>query len=82
MIDHTGIVVSDLGRARHFYDAIAKPLGLSTADNGKDAFLLGHSAERPIPFHAAGIAAGGRDNGPPGPRRGDGYYGAGVTPSG
>lgn len=26
-------------------------------------------------FHAAGLAAGGRDNGPPGPR-GNGYYAA------
>lgn len=41
MLDHTGIVVTDLAKARRFYDAIAKPLGLMTADNGADAFLLG-----------------------------------------
>lgn len=41
MLDHTGIVVSDLQQARRFYDAIAKPLGLLTADNGESAFLLG-----------------------------------------
>ena len=33
MLDHTGIVVTDLAKARRFYDAIAKPLGLMTADN-------------------------------------------------
>ena len=114
MLDHTGIVVTDLAKARAFYDAIAKPLGLATADNGDSAFLFGKSREEPIPylwigtlipsywvegsrpginqmhvafiaptkqavheFHAAGIAAGGRDNGEPGPRDGAmGYYGA------
>ncbi len=50
MLDHTGIVVSDLARSRRFYDAIAKPLGLSTADNGEHAFLLGRSAQEPIPY--------------------------------
>ena len=115
MLDHTGIVVSDLKAARRFYDAIAKPLGLATADNGKDAFLLGRSAAEPIPYlwigtlrpsywaegsraglnqtHVAFIApskaavdefyrvaltVGGKDNGKPGPRREDGYYGAFV----
>ena len=50
MIDHTGFVVSDLSRARRFYDAIAKPLGLSTRDIGKDSFLLGRGPAEPIPF--------------------------------
>lgn len=114
MLDHTGIVVSDLARARAFYEAIAGPLGLVTADNGEGSFLLGKSKADPIPylwigtlrpsywtdgsrpglnqmhvafvapskeavhaFHAAGIAAGGRDHGAPGPREGAiGYYGA------
>jgi catechol 2,3-dioxygenase-like lactoylglutathione lyase family enzyme len=44
MLDHTGFVVTDLAKARRFYDAIAKPLGLITTDNGPDAFLLGRSA--------------------------------------
>jgi catechol 2,3-dioxygenase-like lactoylglutathione lyase family enzyme len=116
MIDHTGLVVSDLGRARRFYDAVAAALGLATADNGPEAFLFGRSAEEPIPylwigttrpsywaegsraglnqahvafvapdkatvdaFHRAALAAGGRDNGAPGPRAGAGdYYGAFV----
>jgi catechol 2,3-dioxygenase-like lactoylglutathione lyase family enzyme len=116
MLDHTGFVVSDLARARRFYDAIAKPLGLGTIDNGDQAFLLGRSAEEPIPylwigtmrpsywvegsrpglnqthiafvapnqqavdeFYRAALAAGGKDNGSPGPRQGAGsYYGAFV----
>jgi len=41
MLDHTGFVVSDLAKARRFYDAIAKALGLGTVDNGPQAFLLG-----------------------------------------
>ncbi len=50
MLDHTGFVVSDLARARRFYDAIAKALGLGTIDNGPQAFLLGRSAEEPLPY--------------------------------
>jgi catechol 2,3-dioxygenase-like lactoylglutathione lyase family enzyme len=50
MLDHTGIVVSDLKSARRFYDAIAKPLGLATADNSEHSFLFGKSAEEPIPY--------------------------------
>lgn len=62
MLDHTGFVVSDLAKARRFYDAIAKALGLGTIDNGPQAFLLGRSAA---------------DNGKPGTRStGDTYYGA------
>jgi catechol 2,3-dioxygenase-like lactoylglutathione lyase family enzyme len=115
MLDHTGFVVTDLAAARRFYDAIAKPLGLATADNGPDAFLLGKSKEEPIPylwigtlipsywvegsrpginqmhiafaaesvkavdeFYRVALENGGRDNGPPGPRRVDSYYGAFV----
>jgi catechol 2,3-dioxygenase-like lactoylglutathione lyase family enzyme len=115
MLDHTGFVVSDLGRARRFYDAIAKPLNLATKEIHKEAFLLGRGpgqipylwigtlrpsywAEGSRPginqmhvafaapskqavdeFYTAAIAAGGRDNGPPGPRMsGEEYYGAFV----
>jgi catechol 2,3-dioxygenase-like lactoylglutathione lyase family enzyme len=118
MLDHTGFVVSDLAKARRFYDAVAKPLGLGTVDNGPHAFLLGRSAKEPIPylwigtlrpsywadgsrpglnqmhvafiapskaavdeFYRVALAAGGRDNGKPGPRQGNGddsYYGAFV----
>jgi catechol 2,3-dioxygenase-like lactoylglutathione lyase family enzyme len=41
MLDHTGVVVTDLAKARAFYDAIAKPLGLVTVDNFEGSFLLG-----------------------------------------
>lgn len=50
MIDHTGIVVTDLEKARVFYDAIAKALDLQTTENGDDAFLFGKSAAEPIPY--------------------------------
>jgi len=50
MLDHTGFVVADLARARRFYDAIARVLGLGTIDNGDHAFLLGRSAEEPLPY--------------------------------
>ena len=49
MLDHTGFVVSDLAKARRFYDAIAKALGLGTTDNGPRACLLGRGAQEPIP---------------------------------
>ena len=116
MLDHTGFVVTDLAKSRRFYDAIAKALGLGTIDNGAEAFLIGKSAEEPIPylwigtlrpsywaegsragfnqthiafiaaskevvhaFYSAALAAGGTDNGVPGPREGAGdYYGAFV----
>jgi catechol 2,3-dioxygenase-like lactoylglutathione lyase family enzyme len=106
MLHHTGFVVTDLAKARRFYEAIAKPLGLGTKDiPGQNAFLLGRSAAEPLPylwigterptfwtegsraginqmhvaftapdrktveeFHRAGLAAGGRDHGKPGPR--------------
>lgn len=115
MLDHTGIVVTDLSKARKFYDAVAKALGLGTLDNGQDAFLLGRGQGQ-IPylwigtlrpsywiegsraginqmhvafaakdkaavdeFHRAALAAGGRDNGKPGPRPfAEKYYGAFV----
>jgi catechol 2,3-dioxygenase-like lactoylglutathione lyase family enzyme len=116
MLDHTGFVVTDLAKARRFYDAVAKALGLATASNSPESFLLGKSKEEPIPylwigtlrpsywaegsraglnqthvafaakdramvdaFYRAALEAGGRDNGPPGPREGaDSYYGAFV----
>src|SRR5262245_4690915 len=50
MLDHTGFVVTDLAKARRFYDAVAKALDLATADNGPHAFLFGKSAEERIPY--------------------------------
>jgi hypothetical protein len=43
-------VVTDLALSRRFYDAVATALGLQTIDNGDQAFLLGRSAEQPIPY--------------------------------
>ena len=50
MLDHTGFVVTDLARARRFYDAVASALGLATTSNSEDSFLLGKSKEEPIPY--------------------------------
>jgi catechol 2,3-dioxygenase-like lactoylglutathione lyase family enzyme len=106
-------VVTDLAKARRFYDSIAKPLGLKSTSVGEQAFMLmpadgsvprlwigtmrpSYWAEGSRPginqmhiafvaanhavvdeFHRAGLAAGGRDNGKPGPRKGvNEYYGA------
>jgi catechol 2,3-dioxygenase-like lactoylglutathione lyase family enzyme len=44
MLDHTGIVVTDLVKARKFYDAVAKTLDLGIATPHKDFFLLGKGA--------------------------------------
>lgn len=116
MLDHTGIVVTDLKAARRFYDAVAGALGLQTRTMHPEFFVLGKSQEEAIPylwigtliptywaegsraginqmhvafqadskarvqaFHKAALEAGGKDNGPPGPREGAGdYYGAFV----
>jgi catechol 2,3-dioxygenase-like lactoylglutathione lyase family enzyme len=64
MLDHIGATVSDLARSRAFYD-----LALAAPDRkAVDA------------FYAAAVAAGGRDNGPPGlrPHYHPDYYGAFV----
>lgn len=49
MFDHIGFRVRDLAAVRRFYDAIAAPLGLQTADNTGTSFVFGRAAE-PIPF--------------------------------
>ncbi len=49
MLDHTGIVVTDLAKARRFYDAIGKALSFATTDNGDQAFLLGRGADQ-LPY--------------------------------
>jgi catechol 2,3-dioxygenase-like lactoylglutathione lyase family enzyme len=40
MLHHTGFVVTDLARARIFYDAVARTLGLKTQTVGDRAFML------------------------------------------
>jgi catechol 2,3-dioxygenase-like lactoylglutathione lyase family enzyme len=49
MLDHTGIVVTDLTKARKFYDAVAKTLGLGIVQPNKDFFLLGQGPGK-IPY--------------------------------
>jgi catechol 2,3-dioxygenase-like lactoylglutathione lyase family enzyme len=105
MIDHTGLSVSDLRRAKAFYVAALAPLGCALllereqfAGFGvppKPDFWIGQGAPnaprihvafraetRAVvdAFHRAALAAGGRDNGPPGlrPQYHGNYYGAFV----
>jgi catechol 2,3-dioxygenase-like lactoylglutathione lyase family enzyme len=105
MIDHTGVTVSDVVKAKAFYHAALAPLGYGLlmewelfAGFGvapKPDFWIGqgipnephvHVAFRADTraqvdaFYRAALAAGGRDNGPPGPRPHyhDNYYGAFV----
>lgn len=50
MLDHTGFVVTDLDKARRFYDAVAGALDLATHSNSEQSFLLGRSREAPFPY--------------------------------
>lgn len=50
MFDHIGFRVRDLNASRRFYDAVVKAVGLATIDNSATSFLVGRSAEEPIPF--------------------------------
>jgi catechol 2,3-dioxygenase-like lactoylglutathione lyase family enzyme len=50
VLDHVGFRVKDLPAARRFYDAVAATVGLQTADNTPTSFVVGRSAEEPIPF--------------------------------
>jgi len=112
MIDHTGLVVSDAGKGRSFYEAALAPLGYSVLmeipkehTGGRTVLGFGvapkpdfwivdgapneprvHIAFRADnrkqvdDFYKAALAAGGRDNGAPGPRPHyhENYYGAFV----
>jgi len=101
-IDHIGINVTDFARAKTFYVAALKPLGLAVLQDYGDVIGMGgdfpflwisagapghvHLAFRADnrelvdAFHAAAIAAGGKDNGKPGlrPEYHQNYYGAFV----
>jgi catechol 2,3-dioxygenase-like lactoylglutathione lyase family enzyme len=50
MFDHIGFRVRDLQASRRFYDAAAAALGLQVIDNTATSFLIGRSADEPIPF--------------------------------
>lgn len=109
MIDHIGVIVSDITRSRAFYEAALAPLGirtLATETNrlGNATVLMGvdeiffviadgetvsaglhfafeaETMDAVDAFHAAAIAAGGRDSGAPGlrPQYEGRYYAAFV----
>ncbi|HVN02616.1 MAG TPA: VOC family protein [Caulobacteraceae bacterium] len=112
MLDHITFTVSDVGRAKAFYDAALAPMGVtvqmqvSAEESGAEAYLgygepgkpyFWFSGGRPLTgrlhvafaakdratvdaFYRAAMAAGGRDNGPPGlrPEYHATYYGAFV----
>ena len=112
MIDHIGLAVKDMDRAKAFYMGALEPLGIGvimevTAEQtgadahagfGKDdkAFFWIGTGNKPRggahvaftaqtraevdSFYRAALAAGGRDNGAPGPRPHyhEHYYGAFV----
>lgn len=106
MIDHIGVVVSDLDRSIAFYKKALAPLGYELLRNiegfaagfgvaPKPDFWIGkgevkqavHVAFRSAgraqvrAFYEAALAAGGKDNGAPGPRPHyhEHYYGGFVT---
>lgn len=50
MLDPTGIVVTDLDKARRFYGAMAEALGLQIKPFAQEFFLLDKSQDEPIPY--------------------------------
>ncbi len=109
IVSHLSLGVSDLDRARAFYDAALAPLGIVRVWATETGLGYGEPAHPdelalfrvpgPVPlaprfhlalwapdrravdaFHAAALAAGGRDEGAPGlrPHYGEGYYAAFV----
>jgi catechol 2,3-dioxygenase-like lactoylglutathione lyase family enzyme len=105
MLDHVSVGVTELARARAFYDMALAPLGIERLYDVEGAPFSGYGSEqKPYfwiglreavatgthiaftapdrasvdAFHAAALAAGGRDNGPPGlrPHYHANYYGA------
>lgn len=48
MIDHIGIVVSDLARSRRFYEACLVPLGLKVLEEAPGFFILGRGWDEPF----------------------------------
>lgn len=112
MLDHIGLKVTDIAKAKAFYDSALAPLGVkiimevSKEESGDSAFIGYGEGMKPYfwineqpratelihvaftsdnrakvdAFYKAAMAAGGRDNGPPGPRPHyhPNYYGAFV----
>lgn len=112
MIDHIGLVVSDLEKSKRFYQIALEPLGYvlmkefdatvtgstyvagfgvwpkpnfwihagKAPASGLHVAFLAESRDAVVRFYAAAMAAGGKDNGPPGlrPHYHAHYYGAFV----
>ena len=72
MFDHVGIYASNLERSKVFYEAVLPPLGyelLEDNEAGESRWALSAPSVQAVDsFHAAGLGAGGTDNGTPGPR--------------
>ena len=91
MIDHVSIKVKDVEQAKAFYEAALAPLGYVKGieyPGGMQLLVEGEPGDvwvAPLPegaeaaFYEAALAAGGTDNGAPGPRDyHPGYYAAFV----
>ncbi len=84
MFDHVSIGVSDIARAKRFYDAALAPVPADPNSGLHFCFLAPHETAVQA-FHAAALRAGGEDNGGPGIRReySPGYYAAfAIDPDG
>ena len=86
LIDHLQLVVRDLDASRRFYEPVLATLGIPLggsaqgAPTGRHHFAFQARDQAMVDaFHAAAVANGGRDNGPPGERPyHPGYYAAFV----
>jgi catechol 2,3-dioxygenase-like lactoylglutathione lyase family enzyme len=80
LVDHVHLRVRDLEWSRRFYQAALGAIGLEVQSGEGYFFAFAAEDEETVKrFHAAAIAAGGKDNGAPGERDyHPGYYGAYV----
>ena len=85
MLDHLTLHVKDIDRSITFYKQALAPLGYIVKAEASPVTPVTHiafladSQQAVQAFHAAALAAGGRDNGAPGPRPyHPGYYSAFV----
>ena len=82
MIDHVSIKVKDVEQAKAFYEAALAPLGYARGieyPGGMQLLVEGEPGDVWDAFYEAALAAGGTDNGAPGPRDyHPGYYAAFV----
>ena len=82
--DHVGFNVGNYLASRDFYVSLLAPLDIGVVHETTDWAMFGENGQGDRAavnaFHAAGLAAGGRDNGAPGlrPQYHPGYYAAFV----